>query len=469
MIDLAVIGGGPAGLVIASVASQAGLKVLLAEKSGRLGGDCLHTGCVPSKTLIGMAGAVHAARKAAGFGLLSTMPDVDFTRAMQRVKETVARIQDHDDPERFRGYGCDVRFGEARFSGPGEIMLDGERIRARRFAITTGSIPAIPPVMGLETCGYDTSDTVFSWRELPGRLVILGGGAIGVELAQAFARFGSRVTLVEMADRLLAREDADIMDAARELLESEGVDVITGMRVAVARRTDKERQVQLEDGRTLACDRLLVAAGRRPDVASLGLDAAGIESTRSGISVDRRLRTTQKHIYAAGDVCGPHAFTHAAEYQAGVVIANAVFGLPRKVDYRVMPRVIYTAPEIAAVGLSENEAREQGLRFKTARYSLEHFDRALIDGEARGFVKLLISGGRTVGAAIVAPRAGELVHELALAIKLGVRARELSGLVHAYPSWSQANLRTANQLYAHLLGTRRVRVFSRLMQRLAFW
>ncbi len=464
--DLVVVGGGPAGLVTASVAAQVGLKVTLIEKTGRLGGDCLHTGCVPSKALIHRAQLVHSARAAVETGLLSAMPEIDFGRAIDQVQGVIEQIQVHDDPERFRSHGCDVRFGKAVFRSPHEVAIDEEIVRGKRFLIATGSRPAIPPIPGLDEAGYDTNETIFRRRSLPECLAVIGGGPIGVELAQAFARFGSKVTLIEMADRLLINEDADVSAELLSVFEREGIRVLTAAQVTSVRRDGDRRQLRLEDNRTIECDRILVATGHRPVVHGIGLEQAGVEFNNKGIKVDRRLRTTQKHIYAAGDVCGPFQFTHMAEYQAGIVIANSVFRVPKKTDYRVVPRVVYTDPEVASVGISEAEAQSSGIKYHVAHFPMVRLDRAITDGVNTGFVRILVAKGRVLGASLVGPRAGELIHELALAIQVKAKAKTITEMIHAYPGYAQIHRRAINASYAHLLHTRKVRILVWLLNRL---
>jgi len=464
--DLAIIGGGPGGLVVASVAAQAGLRVTLIEQSGRLGGDCLHTGCVPSKTLLHQAALVQAARQAAASGLLTGMPGVDFSVAMQQVRKAIETIQVHDDPERFRAYGCDVRFGKAAFINPHQLAVNDEVIRARRFVIATGSSPVAPPVSGLEEAGFDTSDSIFSRHDLPARLAVLGGGPVGVELAQAFARFGSRVTLIERAERLLPELDPAAADTLRESLTAEGITIMTGETVQSARRDGDSRQLSLESGASVECERILVATGRRPTVHGLGLEQAGVQHSRAGIGVDRRQRTSQRHIYAVGDVCGPYPFTHMAEYQAGVVLANCVFRYPARVDYRVVPRVVYTDPEIAVVGPAPAQLDDPNKDCTVAEFRLADIDRAVTEQRQHGFARILLCKGRIAGATVVAPHAGELIHELALAMQLRARGRDISRLVHAYPTYAQLHRRTINAHYAHLLQSRKLRVLVWLLHRL---
>ena len=464
--DLVVIGGGPGGLVVASVAAQLGLRVTLIEKTERLGGDCLHAGCVPSKTFIHMARTAHIARRGAAAGLLSSMPDIDFGKAIDEVERVIDRIQQHDDPERFRGYGCEVRFGPARFISPREVTVGEETITGKRFVIATGSIPAIPPIPLLEQTGFDTNESIFKRRSLPDHLAVIGGGPVGVELAQAFSRFGSQVTIIEAADRLLINEDSQTSTLLRDALEDEGIAVLTAAQVAGVRREGDARQIVLADGRTIECDRILIATGRRPVVHGLGLEEAGVEFDKRGIQVDRRLRTSQNHIYAVGDVCGPYQFTHLAEYQAGIALANCVFRTPKKTDYRVVPRVVFTDPEVASVGLTETAAKAQGLKYHTAEFQMAEVDRAITDGHEQGRARLLIRKGRIAGASLVGAHAGELIHELALAMQVNAKVKDIAALVHAYPTYAQIHRRTINKSYAHLLQSKKVRLLVWMLNRL---
>ncbi len=464
--DVVVIGGGPGGLVIASVAGQLGLRVTLIEKSGHLGGDCLHSGCVPSKTLINTARLAHRMRQAAQFGLPACVPEIDINRVLDRVDSVIAHIQQHDDPERFRRYGCDVRFGAARFLNPHEVTVNEEIIRGKRFVIATGSQPVVPPIPGIAEVGYDTNETIFKRRELPPRLAVIGGGPVGLELAQAYARLGSRVTIVEAADRILPVADSEVSAVLRQVLEGEGITLHLSCQVTTARRDGDSRQLFLTNGATVECERILVAAGRRPAVFGLGLDEAGVEHNARAVVVDARLRTSQPHIYAVGDVCGPYQFTHMAEYQAGIVLAGLLFRIPRKVDYRVVPSVTYTDPEAAQVGLTEQEAQAQGLRYDVARFPLNEIDRAITDGVGEGFLKILIARGRVAGASLVGAPAGELIHELALAMQVKAKAGDISRLIHAYPTLSQIHRRAINTRYAPRLYSGKARLLSRLINRL---
>lgn len=464
---LVIIGGGPGGLVIASVAAQLGLKVTLIEKSDKLGGDCLHTGCVPSKTLIQSARVAALMRRGAEFGLGTCEPEVDLGRVNDHVQSVIDRIQPHDDPERFRAYGCEVLFGRAEFVDAHRVRVNDEIVRGRRIVIATGSRPFIPPIPGLDEAGFLTNETVFSLRELPSRLVVLGGGPIGVELAQAFARLGSQVTIVERLPHLLPQEDPELADALRELLIAEGIRVYTETSADRVRVTGDTRVVECSGNLNLEADQILVAVGRRPAIEELNLEAAGVEYERHGIGVDSRMRTSKKHIFACGDVCGPYPFTHMAEYQAGVVISNAVFRFPKKADYRVVPWVTYTDPELARVGLTAKQAADKGLDPVVLRFPFQDIDRALAEVEPHGFVKLVTHKKKILGASVLGPHAGELLHELVLAMQTGATIGDISDTIHAYPTLAQVHRRTVNTFYGAKLfspGTRRlVRWINRLL------
>lgn len=457
--DLVIIGGGAGGLVIASVAAQLGLKVTLIEKAAKLGGDCLHYGCIPSKSLIHVARIASLMRRAHEFGLPVCEKDVDLGKVADYVQSVIERIQVHDDPERFRSYGCEVIFGAATFISSHKVQVNDEVVQGRRFVIATGSQPFIPPVEGLGETGYLTNEDLFSLRDLPRRLVVLGGGPVGLEMAQAFARLGSDVTVVERLPHLLPQEDPEIADLLKVQLESEGLVIHTSTTVERVSRTDHETTVGCSGGLTLVADALLVAVGRRPVVEGLGLEVAGVEHNAKGITVDRRQRTSQKHIYACGDVCGPYPLTHMAEYQAGIVIGNAIFRIPKKTDYRVVPWVTYTDPELARVGMTEQQARDKGIDPVVLRFPFRDIDRAITDSETSGLAKLVVHKGKILGASILGSHAGELIHEIALAMKTGAGIGDISATIHAYPTLAQIHRRTVNTWYGQKLfspGTRRL-------------
>ncbi len=467
--DLIVIGGGAGGLVVTAGAAQLGLRVALVEKAGRLGGDCLHYGCVPSKTLIHSAKVASLLRRAPEFGLEGSEGPLDFARVTARVHDVIAQIQKHDDPDRFRAYGAEVLFGPARFISPHEIEVNGQRLAGRKFVLATGSRPLVPPLDGLEAAGYLTNETAFDLKRLPPSLIVLGGGPVGIELAQAFARFGARVTVVEMLDRILPAEDAELSGTLREILQGEGLAIHTGTRAvrAAAAPAGKllfcragERELRFE------ADEILVAVGRAPNVEGLNLEAAGVAHGPRGVQVDVRLRTTARHIWACGDVTGPFLFTHVAEYQAGIVIRNVAFHLPARADYRAIPWTTFTDPELARVGLTEAEAREGGVRHEVLRFPFHQVDRALAEGEPRGLAKFVVGRGRVLGASILGPRAGELIHEAVLAMQARLPFSRISQAVHVYPTLAQVNRRAVNTYYGPRLFSPRTRAMVRWIRRL---
>jgi pyruvate/2-oxoglutarate dehydrogenase complex dihydrolipoamide dehydrogenase (E3) component len=461
--DLIIVGGGAGGLVVASVAAQLGLKVTLIEKAETLGGDCLHYGCVPSKTLIHTARVAALMRRGDDFGLPAIEPAVDLGKVADHVQAVIDHIQQHDDPERFRGYGCEVLLGEpAEYVSPNELRVGTRTIGAQRFVIATGSRPAVPPIPGLEAAGYLTNLDLFSLRQLPQSLIVLGGGPIGLEMGQAFARLGSRVTIVERLPHLLPQEDPELADALGSCLAAEGIDIRVSTSAERVSRAGERRIVECGGGLKLEAEAILVAVGRRPNTEGLGLKAAGVAFDAKGIRVDRRLRTSQKHIYAAGDVCGPYPFTHMAEYQAGIVISNAVFRFPRKTDYRVVPWVTFTDPELARVGLTESQARAEGIEPTVLRFAFKDIDRAVTEVESSGFIKLIGHKGKILGASLLGPHAGELIHEIVLAMKTGASLSDISATIHAYPTLAQVHRRAVNTAFAP-------RLFSPGARRLVRW
>lgn len=475
--DLVVIGGGVGGLVVASVASQLGLAVTLIEVEERLGGDCLHYGCVPSKALIQAGRIAHLMRRGGDFGLSCDGPDpVDLAAVRRHVQGTIEQLQVHDDPDRFRSYGCEVLFGAATFTGPDTVQVGDETRRGRRLVLATGSSPFIPPVPGLAEAGYLTNREVFELERLPERLAVVGGGPIGVELAQAFARLGSRVTVLQRADRLIPREDPEASTLLQEAFAREGIEVLLEADVQRAERREGGRVLHYTGpagDASLEADEVLVSIGRRPNVEGLGLEAAGVEYGRSGVRVDDRLRTTNPRVYACGDVAGPYQFTHMAEYQAGVVIANTAFRIPKKVDYRVVPWVTYTDPEVARVGLTLDEAREQGIPAKELRFPMADVDRAVVERETAGTAKVVVrtgsrfrGGGRILGATLVGTHAGELLHEVVLAMQTGARIGAISGAIHAYPTRAQVLRRVVNTHFGEKLFSPGSRRLAQLLNRL---
>ncbi len=450
--NLIVIGGGSAGLVTAYIAAAVRAKVILIEKR-RMGGDCLNTGCVPSKALIRSSRIAAEIDKAGRFGIEVGEAKADFARVMQWVQQVIERIEPHDSVERYNKLGVDVLLGEARIVDPWTVEVEGKRLSARHLVVATGARPFVPPIPGIDEIDVLTSDNLWSLTEAPDRLLVLGGGPIGCELAQAFARLGVAVTQVEMAPRLMIHEDEEASALVEEQFRRDGVRVLTGHRALRFERDGKgHRLVAEREGEEVAIgfDRLLVAVGRQPNVSGLGLEELGVRLTERGaIEVDEWLQTNIPTILACGDVAGPYQFTHVAAHQAWYASVNALFGIVRrfKVDYSVIPWATFVDPEVARVGLSEAEARERGIDYELTRYGIDDLDRAIADGAARGFVKVLTVPGkdRILGVTIVGDRAGELIAEFVLAMKHGLGLNKLLGTIHIYPTWSEAGKYVAGE------------------------
>ena len=444
--NLLVIGAGSAGLVAAYIGAAVKARVALIEK-GAMGGDCLNTGCVPSKALLHTARLLAQARDAPRHGVRAMHVEFDFADAMERVQRVIAKIAPHDSVERYTALGVDVMRGEARIVSPWEVEVGGRRLSARHLILATGAQPVVPPIAGIANARYFTSDTIWSLRVLPRRLLVLGGGPIGCELAQAFARCGSAVTLVEMAPRLLGREDADAAAAVTRQLQAEGVHIATGhtaLRVDGADAGGRLFCAGAGSDAVFAYDVLLVALGRRPNVSGFGLEELGVRlDAHKTIEVDPLLRTNFPNILVCGDVAGPYQFTHVAAHQAWYAAVNSLLApwWSFKVDYRVIPWATFTEPEVARVGLSEDEARERKIAVEVTRYDMAELDRAIADGVDSGFVKVLTVPGkdRILGATIVGARAAELLAEFVLAMKYGVGLNKLLGTIHIYPTMSEAN------------------------------
>ncbi len=451
--DIGIIGGGAAGLTVAAGAAQLGAKCLLVEKEPQLGGDCLHYGCVPSKALLASARAARAVHTAHRYGLpRAQMGPVDFARVRQRIASVVAAVQRHDTPERFCSLGAEVRFGLARFLDEHQVELDGKRLSAARWVLAVGSRAAAPDIPGLAEAGYLTNREIFSLDVLPRSLVILGGGPVAIEMAQAFQRLGSQVTVIQRGRHILSREDADMAGVVMESLELEGVKFHLGARIVSAGRSGGLREVVFgKEGRELRArgEHILLALGRSVNVEGLDLDNAGVVHSPRGIEVDARLRTSQKHIFAAGDATGRHMFTHAAGYEGGIVISNAVFRLPRKADYTWLPHCTFCDPELAGMGLTESAARGKGLEFSVLTERFEANDRAQADGLTEGKVKLLLDRrDRPLGVHIVGAHAGELLNEWVAVLGGGVKLSALAGAVHPYPTCGETAKRIAGSYFA---------------------
>ncbi|MEM9741470.1 MAG: mercuric reductase [Pseudomonadota bacterium] len=440
--NLIVIGAGSGGLIAALVAATLRARVTLIERH-KMGGDCLNTGCVPSKTLLSAAKAAHIMRHGADYGLQSVEPQVNFAAVMERVQRAIATIEPKDSVERYSSLGVNCIIGDAEFVDDHSVRVNGEVITARSIIVATGGTPFVPPLPGLESITPLTSDNVWELREQPRRLVVVGGGPIGCELAQAFARLGTEVTQVQMGSHIMDREDPEVAAHMQEVLRSEGVRIELNARaVAVAPgaltiERDGERS-------ELPFDQLLFAVGRRANTAGLNLEAAGVKlSDRGTVAVDEYLRSSTPNIFACGDVAGPYQFTHMASHQAGYAALNALFGRlwKTKVDYGVVPWATYTEPEVARVGLSEEEATAAGVAYDVTRYGLDDLDRAIAEGNADGWVKVLTKPGsdRILGACIVGPHAGEIVQEFVSAMTHGMGLKKIMGTIHIYPTVAEAN------------------------------
>ncbi len=466
--DLCVIGAGSAGLSVAAGASQMGAETVLIEK-GEMGGDCLNFGCVPSKALLAAGHAAHAWRAAAAFGVAAPEPEVDFARVQQHVQQVIAGIAPTDSVARFTALGVEVIRDSARFEGPRSLVAGDRRIRAKRFVVATGSRPAVPPIAGLAEVDYLTNETVFALTERPAHLIVVGGGPIGCELGQAFRRLGARVSLVEMGD-LLPKDDPELVEVVRQGLRDDGVALYEQAKVTHVAKAQGGVAVALErDGapERIEGSHLLLAAGRRPTVADLGLEAAGIACDEAGIRTDARLRTSNRRVYAAGDVAGGPQFTHMASHHAGVVLKNALFRLPAKVETRAVPRVTYTDPELAQVGLTEAQARAAGHAVNLLRWDLHENDRARAERRTEGFCKLVVTPkGRILGASLVGPQAGELIQPWILAIANGLKVSALAQTIAPYPTLGEVGKRAAGSFYTPKLFSARTRKLVRLLLRL---
>ncbi|WP_428493378.1 dihydrolipoyl dehydrogenase family protein [Rhodopila sp.] len=465
--DLAVIGAGAAGLSVAAGAAQLGAAVVLIER-GRMGGDCLNTGCVPSKALLAASRAVRGVSDAARFGVIADPPVIDWDRLRAHLGGVIASLAPIDSEARFRALGATVLRGEARFVDPATISVDGRAITARRFVVAAGGQAAVPAIAGLQGVPYWTNETVFDLAERPAHLLILGGGPIGLEMADAFSGLGCRVSVVE-AGRIAAREDPELAAGLRRELVIRGVALHEG---AALTAVAPGPVLLLADGSRISGSHLLVAVGRTPNLAALDLGAGGVRAGSAGIATDRGLRSlTNKRVFAVGDIAdpmglGPRAFTHVGSYHAGIVIRRLLFRLPARVDYAALPRVTYTDPELAQVGPTEAEAVAAGLDVRVLRWPLADNDRAVAERDIAGLVKLVVSGKRVVGAGILGPHAGEMISQWTLAIAQRTPLSALAGLIVPYPTRSEAAKRAVGSLFAARLLSVRTKTLVRWLSRL---
>ncbi|MFH1243299.1 MAG: FAD-dependent oxidoreductase [Pseudomonadota bacterium] len=461
--DIGIIGGGAAGLTVASGAAQLGAKTLLVEKEKDLGGDCLHFGCVPSKTLIRTAQAYHTMKNSRAFGLPPMeVPPVDFAKVKERIQSVIETIQKHDSKERFCSLGAKVEFGEPTFADEHSVRLNGQSVSAKNWVIATGSSPDSPRIEGLDKTPYITNKEIFSLDRLPESMVILGAGPIATEMAQAFCRLGTKVSVVQRSGQILSKEDKDMADEIMQVLAAEGVTFHLDASVLDVKDLGNEREVRFKDkegkATSLRAEQILVAMGRDPNVKGLDLEGIGVEFDRKGIKVDERMRTTQRHIYAAGDVTGAFQFTHAAGYEGGIVVSNAIFHLPRKADYTFLPWCTYTDPELASIGMNEKRAKEAGIEYSVFSEAFKDNDRSLAEGERVGKIKMLVDKNeKPIGVQILGPHAGELLSEWVAVLNGKVKLSTLASAVHPYPTLGEINKRVAGAYFSPKIFSDKVR------------
>jgi Pyruvate/2-oxoglutarate dehydrogenase complex, dihydrolipoamide dehydrogenase (E3) component, and related enzymes len=460
--DIGIIGGGAAGLTVAAGASQLGLKTLLLEREPELGGDCLHNGCVPSKTLIKTASVYHSMRNASRYGLPAVdLPPVDFRQVAARIRSVIDAVQVHDSEERFCGLGVKVAFGEASFEDDHVVSWCGGRASARFWVLATGSRPVAPDIPGLSETDYWTNEDLFSLDALPSSLLVLGGGPIGCEMAQSFARLGTKVTILQRSCQLLTAEDPDTARVVQDAFTAEGMGLELCVRTTEVRKASGGFEVAYEregERRVASAQRLLVAAGRAPRVEGLRLENAGVEYDRRGVKVDGRLRTSRKHIFAAGDVLGNYQFTHAAGYEGSIVISNVAFRLPRTVDYTWLPWCTYTEPELASIGMNEKRAKAAGIEYTVWEEPFADNDRARAEGAVEGKIKLVLDRReKPLGVQIVGPHAGEVAAEWVLALNARTGLTAMASAVHPYPTVGEINKRVAGKVLSSKLFSDKVR------------
>ena len=452
--DMGVIGSGAAGLTVTAGAAQLGAKTLLIEKENLLGGDCLHYGCVPSKSLIRTAQIYHQMKKAEEFGLPPVdLRPVDYQQVAKRIQSVIDTIQKHDSEERFCGLGAKVEYGHATFVDEHSIRLNGETYSAKNWVIATGSSPSVPPIEGLDKTPFITNKEIFSLDHLPNSMVILGAGPIATEMAQAFSRLGTEVSVIQRSNQILSKEDEDMAGEVMESLLSEDVRIHLNATVVSTKDLGTEREIIIREPQdkmtTLRAEAILVAMGREANLADLGLENIGVQFNGKGLQVDNRLRTTQKQIYAAGDVTGSFLFTHAAGYEGGIVISNAIFHLPRKVNYTYLPWCTYTDPELASIGMNEKAAKAAGIEYSIWTEAFKDNDRSLAEGEKVGKIKMILDAKeKPLGVQILGPQAGELLGEWVAVLNGKVKLSTLASAVHPYPTLGEINKRVAGTFFS---------------------
>lgn len=466
-VDICVIGAGSGGLSVAAGASQMGAETVLIEKH-KMGGDCLNYGCVPSKALLAAGHAAEAVRGAGAFGIDAQTPGIRGADVFGHVHKVIGTIEPLDSVERFEGLGVNVLQTEGRFTGPREVEAGDTKIRARRFVVATGSAAFVPPIPGLNDVPFMTNETVFEQKDIPESLIVIGGGPIGIELAQAHRHLGASVTVLEMFS-IMPKDDAELVDVVRSQIIADGIDLREGAKILrIEKAGDGVRVVlETESGEDhVDASHLLVATGRRPNVNGLNLEAAGIAYSDKGIGIDARLRTTNRKVFAIGDVAGGLQFTHVAGYHAGVVIKNALFRLPAKADLRSVPWVTYTAPELAQVGLTEAEAAKQGVEIRLLRWPYHENDRAQAEGKTDGMVKAIVTPkGHILGCGIVGAQAGELIQTWVLAMSQKIKVGAVAQMIAPYPTLGEVSKRAAGSFYTPSLFSERTKKIVRFLSK----
>lgn len=463
--DLLVIGAGSGGLSVAAGAAQMGADVILLE-GNRMGGDCLNFGCVPSKALIAAGKAAHAQSHAAAFGIADVSPKVDYSATIDHVQDVISQIAPHDSQERFESLGVRVIREHGSFVSPHQVRAGAHLITARRVVIATGSSPLVPPIPGLDSVPYETNETLFEQRDQPEHLLIVGGGPIGMEMAQAQRRLGARVTVIEGA-KALGRDDPETAAVLLDALRAEGIEIAEDALASEIRGKPGAIEIETRDGRLFKGTHLLMAVGRKPNIERLDLAAAGIETTKTGIKVDAALKTTNPKVYAIGDVAGGLQFTHVAGYHAGIVIRSALFGLPAKAETSHIPWVTYTAPELAQIGLTEDEAKRiHGEKLELVRFPYDQNDRAIAERKPLGLIKVMVVSGRPVGVSIVGAQAGELIGLWAFVMANRLKMKHVAKMVAPYPTLGELNKRAAGAYFSpKLFDSPKIKTIVRLVQR----
>jgi pyruvate/2-oxoglutarate dehydrogenase complex dihydrolipoamide dehydrogenase (E3) component len=461
--DIGILGGGSGGLTVAAGAAQFGAKTLLIEKEKALGGDCLHYGCVPSKTLIRSAHVYHMMKNARKYGLPGVdIKPVDYRDIAKRIQYVIGTIQKHDSEERFCKLGVKVEFGDSVFTDEHSVKVNGQTYSAKKWVIATGSSPSIPPIEGIDKTPYITNKEIFSLDSLPSSMIVIGAGPIAIEMAQSFCRLGTKVDVVQRSGQILSKEDKNLADIVMNVLSDEGITfhLNTGLVSVRDSGVEKEVVIKKKDGSTenLRAEQILVALGRQANLEGIGLEGISLDFDKKGLKVDNRMRTNHKHIYGAGDVTGAYQFTHAAGYEGGIALTNAILHLPKKADYTYMPWCTYTDPELASIGMNEKRAKDAGIEYSIWTEEFKSNDRSLAEGEEVGYIKMILDGkGKPLGIQILGPQAGELLGEWIAIMNGGVKLSTLASAVHTYPTLAEINKRVVGNYFSGKIFSEKVK------------